>query len=196
MSVQKLETVKKARKDQGHCSKCHVEIKAGDGYRYWYPGFRSNYKIVRCMKTECFPKPSERETSKAATLLAAQENFDEVIDSLDTVEDITDAVHEVGTAVEEVRDEYQEALDQWENGNEQLQEKVDHYEEQAYEPVNWEWDGPDEPDLCLEHEAEDGGTTFPERIINSCPACQEKRDEWLEEIRSAAREVVGNVETA
>jgi hypothetical protein len=193
MSVQKIETVKASRKDQGKCSKCGDALPAGTGYLYWYPGFRSKYKIVRCLKSECFPRPSERETSKSATILAAQEAFHDSIGGQDSPDDIEAAVQEVADAVREVADEYQEALDQWENGNEQLQEKVDTYESSASEIEGWSWDGASEPDHCDEHGSR---SDWEQDEIDACKDCQEKREEWLEECRDAAREVVDNVELA
>lgn len=181
MSVQKIETVQKSRKDQGKCTKCGTELPAGTGYLYWYPGFRSNYKIVRCLKPECYPMPSERETSKAATIMAAQETFGNLINRQESVEDIESAVQEVGSAVREVVDEYEEALEAWENGNEQLQEKVDTYTDQADELENWEWDGEEEPER-EEGEDED--------------AFSDRRSDWLEEVRDAAREAVDGIEFA
>lgn len=194
MSVQKIETVKASRKDQGKCSKCGVELPAGTGYLYWSPGFRSRSKIVRCLKSECFPRPSERETSKAVTILAAQESFEDNVGSLDSPDDIEAAVQEVAEAVREVCDEYQSALDEWPNGNEQIQEKVDHYEDQASEIESWSWDGNTDYDLCEEHVGRED--EVPEEEIQQCGVCQQLRDEWLEECRNAAREAVQNVETA
>lgn len=181
MSVQKLEIVRKARKDQGRCGRCGKPLPAGSAYQYWYPGFRSTQKIVRCM--DCTPRPSERESSLASSLLAAQESFEDNVDNLESVEDIEAAVQEVAEACQELATEYESALDGWENGNEQLQEKVDHYTDQSNEIDGWSWEGADQPDLCEDHEDED------------CPACQEKREEWIEEVREAAREVVNSIET-
>jgi hypothetical protein len=190
MSVQKIERVKSSRKDQGKCSKCGTELPVGTGYLYWYPGFRSRYKIVRCLKDECFPRPSERETSKAATILAAQESFHDHIGELETPGEIEAAVQEVADAVTEVKDEYQEALDQWENGNEQLQEKVDAYETAGYEIDGWSFDGDEEPRLCEDHEESERGSA----AVEDCGVCQQLEEEWLDEIRDAAREVVDNIE--
>lgn len=190
MSVQKIETVKKSRKDQGQCSRCRCALPVGSGYLYWMPGFRSNYKIVRCLKVSCFPKPSERETSKVATILAAQENSAEVIDDACDVEEVETAVQEVGNSIREVADEYQEALDAWEHGNEQLQEKVDHYETQAEELENWSYEGDHEPGHCdnYEHPDHDESDEYCD--------CEEKSLQWLDEIRDAARDAVGNVDFA
>lgn len=190
MSVQKLHTVPKSRKDQGECGKCHEPLPAGTAYRWWQPGFRARSKYKRCMKPECTPSPAERETSKAATILFAQEAFNKNVETLDTVDDIQDAVREVADAVAEVRDEYQEVLDGWENGNEQFQEKVDHYEEQLREIESWNWDGPDSPEPCEEHEDDEDGDGA------SCEDCIEIHDQWIGDCRQAAEEVVNAVETA
>ncbi len=190
MSVQKLEIVKKARKDPGKCSKCGRELVIGDSYQYWYPGFRSKHKIVRCLTSECTPRPSERETSKAATILAAQENFEDVVGELEDVGEMEAAVQEVGSAVREVLDEYQEALDAWPAGNEQLQEKVDHYEGLVDEAENWTYDGETEPPRCEEHEDEAIDD------ISKCGVCEQHRDEWLEEVREAAQEAVNTIDVA
>lgn len=190
MSVAKIETVHKSRKDQGKCSKCGVELPAGSGYLCWYPQFRSNRKIVRCLKKECFPTPGERESSKAATILLAQESFHDTIGELEDLTDIETAVQEVAEAVEEVASEYSDALDAWENGNEQIQEKVDHYTEQSDNILNWSYEGPDQPDRCDEYEEE----SHPEDSAE-CEACRELHETWVEEARQAARDMVDGIET-
>jgi hypothetical protein len=193
MSVARVETVKKSRKDQGKCGKCGTELPAGSAYLYFYVGFRSNYKQVRCLRAECFPRPSERESSLASSLLAAQESFHDQVATADSPEDIEALVQEVADAIDELKGEYETALESWENGNEQLQEKVDHYEDQHSELSSWSWDGNTDYDLCSEHEGREDNV--PEEEIQECGACQEKREEWLEECRDAAREVVDAVET-
>jgi len=179
MSVARLYTVQKSRKDQGKCHKCGVELPAGSPYLYYYVGFRSNYKHVRCTKQECFPKPSERESSKTATILAAQENFD--VSGMDSKDDIEAAVQEVGSSIQEVADEYQEALDAWENGNYELEEKKDHYEDQANEISNWTYEGDEEPEREEDEDEE---------------AFQARWDEWIEQVRSEAQDAVDNIDFA
>jgi hypothetical protein len=177
MSVQKLERVAKARKDQGKCTRCGDALPVGSPYQYWYPGFRSNYKIVRCMKPECTPAPSERETSKFASVMAAQEQFD--VSLMDNKDDIEAAVQEFSSTVQELADEYEEALSAWENGNEQLEEKRDHYQEQADELANWTFEGDEEP----EKEEDEDDDKFGERWA-----------EWIDQVRGEAEEAVQNVE--
>lgn len=191
MSVQKITTVKAARKAPGKCGHCGDVLGVGDGYLWWDAGFRSTYRYVRCLKAECYPRPSERETSKASAILAAQENFADQLATLESVDDITSAVEDVASAVEEVRDEYQDALDQWEYGNEQLQEKVDHYDAQLDEIQGWEYTGNEEPEVCDKHDGMDPDDEAP----LACPDCSELRDSWLELVREEAAEAVDAVET-
>lgn len=187
MSVAKVVRVDKSRKDQGKCGRCGDELPAGSGYIWWKMGFRSNYKYKRCLKAVCFPKPSERETNKTATILAAQETFDENIGELEDKGEIEIAVQEVGAAVREVAEEYQEALDQWEHGNEALQEQVDHYEGRADEVENWESSEAEEPEYCEAHEEEQADTS-------ECEDCQERREDWIQKIRDEAADAVNNIE--
>lgn len=191
MSVAKVKVIKKSQKDQGKCGKCGVELPKGSPYKWWTVGFRSNHKYVRCMKATCAPRDSERESSKFVTILSAQEGFQDNIDILTTKDDIESAVQEVGTAVREVADEYSEAADAWEHGNESLEEKRDHYEGQADELESWEYDGGDW-ELCEKHEGDD--LDGDSDVVESCPECVEKRDDWISEIREAAREAVDNIE--
>jgi hypothetical protein len=190
MSVARAKIIGKAQKDQGKCGRCGVELPKGSGYLWWTVGFRSNYKYKRCLKPECYPRPSERESSKFVTVLSAQENFEDTIDGLEDKEDIEAAVQEVGAAVREIAEEYREAADAWEHGNYELEEKADHYEGQADELESWEFGGSSEWDLCEEHEDMDRDD---DRIEN-CTECVTNRDDWLSEIREEAREAVQNVE--
>lgn len=193
MSVAKVETVKASRKDQGKCEKCGTELPKGTGYRYFYVGFRSNVKHVRCMKAECSPRQSERESSKVATWYAAQESFEDRIDQATDKDEIESAVQEAGAAARELADEYREAADAWESGNETLEEKAEHWESQADEIENWSYDGDEEPEKCPRHE--DDGEEHDSQVYENCSECQHVRSEWLEEVREAAREAVNNVET-
>lgn len=192
MSIARVHTVEKSRKDQGKCGKCGKELPAGTGYRYWKPYFRSNYKAVRCLDAACRPANSELESSKVSTIYAAQEAFEANVGDLSTKDDIEAAVQEVADAVTEVKDEYDDALSSWEYGNEGLQEKVDHYESQAYELDGWQFDGADDWELCDEHDEAEADRE--DEAVEACEDCQHNKEEWLEEIREAAREKVNEVE--
>ena len=192
MSIARVHTVAKSRKDQGKCGNCGQVLPKGSGYLYWLPYFRSNYKMVRCLDRACYPPPSVLESSKAATIYAAQESFEANVGDLITKDDIEAAVQEVADAVTEVKDEYDDALSSWEYGNEQLQEKVDHYESQAYELDGWQFDGADEFELCDEHDEAEADRD--DDAVEACEDCQHNKEEWLEEMREAAREKVNEVE--
>ena len=195
MSTARVHTVMKSRKDQGTCGNCGAPLPAGTGYRWFTVGFRSNYKYKRCLKSECFPRPSVLESSKAATIYAAQESFEDSIDSLTTVDEIQDAVQEVADAVREVADEYREALDAWEYGNYELEEKADHYDDQHSNIDGWTYDGNDEPERCEEHadDPDDLELGDDDRPL-SCEECGDLWDQWIEEVRSAAQDVVNEIE--
>lgn len=187
MSVAKLHEVKKSMKDQGKCENCGEELPKGSAYRWYIIGFRSTYKHKRCTKATCFPLPSVRESSLFSSVLAAQEAFEDSIDELEDKDDIEAAVEEVASAVEELKNEYEDALELWPNGNEQLQEKVDHYDGQLDELQGWSFEGDDEPTLCEEHvEVGEAG--------EDCEECEQNKQEWIDEMREAAREVVSGIE--
>jgi hypothetical protein len=101
-------------------------------------------------------------------------------------------VQEVVDAVQEVAEEYRTAADAWEYGNEQLEEKADHYESQHSEIESWEFDGADEWDRCEAHEETDADRDS--ESVEACDDCMHSKEEWLEEIREAAREKVNEIE--
>jgi len=112
MSLAPIAHVKKSQKPNTPCEKCGVELPKGSAYRYFYVGYRSNAKRVRCAKPECTPRPSELESSKLAEVYAAQEDAQDQLDRLDiasTKEEITEIVSNFGDRVQEVADEYADA---------------------------------------------------------------------------------------
>lgn len=190
----RVHTVQKSQKDQGKCSRCGKELPKGTGYRWYTLGFRSSRKTKRCLSSDCYPRMSELTTSKAATIYAAQESFEDQIDSLFTKDDITQAVADVMVAIEEVRDEYQDALDQWEYGNEALQEKVDWYTDQIDNIDGWEPDGPDDWDRCDAHDEDDPELDADGQPVD-CEDCEASYAEWINDLRSEAIDKVAEVET-
>jgi hypothetical protein len=101
--------VKKARKDQGRCSKCGDEIKAGDPYRHW--SFRYGGKRKRCMKASCSPRQSDLTQSKLAGAYAAIEDAEDSIDAAGTLSDIAEALQSAAEGVRDVAQEYQDAAE-------------------------------------------------------------------------------------
>jgi len=116
MGIAKLNTVKKARKDQGECGRCKSPIAAGDAYLWWTTGFRSKAKSKRC--EACGPPPlSDRESNyKRAAILAASEDFHgTIIDCLDR-EAIVCALESLAEALQEAASMFEESADSIEEG--------------------------------------------------------------------------------
>lgn len=102
MSLERLETVKSARKDQRPCGKCGQAISAGDAYRWW--GGRFTGKKVRCMKPDCTPEDWEREGNP---LMA------EFMQAEDLAGKAMDAALAARDAMQSVYDQLRDRLDQW-----------------------------------------------------------------------------------
>lgn len=191
----RVTTVKKARKDQGSCSKCGAKIKAGDGYRWWK--FRHGGVRIRCLKSGCAPKASDLTQSEIkGTLYSMQEGF---VAEGDSPDDIASALRDFA---EEVRNEVVEGL---------LQEKLDNIEQgmgHTNAPVYEELSSrKDELEAwCDEMEStadEIEGEEFEEETDEEPDAegkdpedAEEdkarRREEWLEELRDKARDAVGS----
>jgi len=198
MSVARLYTVKKARKAQRNCSKCGTPINPGDSYRYWEPGFRSNYKVVRCSKSECTPRPSERESSKMATPMAALEDAQANLDGYrgspeDDTSTLQGELDSVRDSLQETADEYREADEQFGGGgNTESGEKADMLEEAANELESASFEDWDEDwEKCDEHLDSEDDTH------ESCDECAEsylnKRNEWWDAQIEVASDALGEV---
>ncbi len=97
--------VKKARIDQGQCSKCGDEIKAGDPYCWWKPAF--SYKHKRCAKPVCAPRPSDKTSSPhLGSLYAARENIE---DAMGDRESLVSALNDAAETAREVGENYEES---------------------------------------------------------------------------------------
>lgn len=195
MSTARIYTVAKARKDQGRCSKCGDAIPAGAGYLYWEPGFRSSYKVRRCTKTSCYPRPSERESSLMQEVMAAQEAAEDVAEQFEqSGEDETDlqtALDDVQAAIENVASQYRDAAEAF-NGQGPNAEKADELEyislDASFEPFDEE-----DVDQCDVHA--DSDELGPQA---DCDACQEnveeKKSEWRTEQAQALRDALEEVQ--
>ncbi len=79
--------MKKARKDQGQCGKCGVQINAGNGYKWWK--FRHGGRRIRCMNPKCAPRPSDLTQSEYyQTMYGIQEQFHDQIGAVDNWDDV------------------------------------------------------------------------------------------------------------
>lgn len=203
MSLAKIHTVTKARKDQGTCEKCHTPLPAGSAYRWFTVGFRSTFKHVRCTDYKCNPLASDLESSKIAAIYAAQEEAEDTIASAVLVDDMRDAIEAVRDAITEVAEEYREAStdDMGNVFNPDSEERADTLDAAA-ESLDWDPDM-DEPEACSIHteniitnpdadDAEDDKEDDDDRS-EECD-CQERYDTWLDETRTSAIEKINDIE--
>ena len=117
--------VKSARKAQGPCGRCGVEIKAGDGYK-WLK-FRYGGRRVRC--GACSFRPSERTQSKLSQVYAAQEAMSDTLASWNgDLDDLKSDIESNIDEIDEVRSEYEEAAEAMGEAGEQHRERADELE--------------------------------------------------------------------
>lgn len=170
----KVEEVKAARKDQGPCGRCGVEIKRGDPYRHASPGFRGP-KLIRCMEYACRFRPSDLTTSKMAQVYASQEAAHDALDALvdGDFTDLDEVTSILATMAEEVRDvaqEYTDAADAMGPAGEEMTEKADAIESYAddLEGVTFddppEWEAGDEP---KDDEVEEEWASWREGVLDA-----------------------------
>jgi hypothetical protein len=170
----RVNRVKKARKDQGSCSRCNCTIKRGDGYVWWQ--FRFGTKNVRCSKSECFPRASElTQSEKLSRVYAQQENVEDAIAAFRDEGDLDN----LNASVESAKDELQEVADEYRESADNIRENfpdsptADECEEKAenLESVISDIEGfsPDE----FDHDADDEDRDE-----------DEQRNDWIEEVVS------------
>lgn len=198
MSVKRIYNVAKARKAQRPCSKCRTAINPGDGYLYWEPYFRSNFKQVRCLKSECYPRPSERESSLMSSVLAAQEAVEDALQDLSGAEDASffnDLAGDVVSALEEVIDQYREADGNFGGGGSSASgERADELEDAKSEVESFYAEDPPERADVDGCEAHNINAAQDERECEDCEALfQEALDTWREEQASNLQDALSNI---
>lgn len=176
MTIARIYTTQKSRK-VCTCGKCGTEIPKGEKVLHFSVGFRG-YEQHRCAKQECFPKPSERESSAVAAVYAVQEETD--FSSLTSYDDITAAVEAVAEVCEEVASEY-ESNEMYEI-NYDLQERAEQIRSAGEELLSWDADIDEEPN---EEDIETWGehATF-----------EDAHGAWVEEAQDAARGAVDGMD--
>lgn len=188
------------------CGKCGVEIKVGDPYIYWEPYFRSSMKAIRCTKSTCYPRPSELDSSKMSTVLAAIEDANSVDTSTFTeASDFTGVLEDVVSALNEVAQEYRDADDNFGGGgNTQSGERADELEDQASDLENTSFDdAPEREDVEACAEANDENHPVHKELghegVNAegCPECDDiwenAMDYWRQEQASNLQDALGNI---
>jgi len=179
MSLAKINRVGKVRKAT-KCEKCGDEIKVGDPAVKYAVGFRGRTQ-VRCSKSACFPKPSERESSLVSSAYAAQEDAD--VESADNLEDLEQIRDDVANATREVASEYENS-EMFEK-NYDLQERADTLNGAADELENWE-PAEDSPDDDTEGPWQIDGTEYADY--------DEAHAAWLEAARNSLQGAIDEME--
>lgn len=174
----RINTVKKARKDQGTCRGCGREIKAGDGYK-WIK-FRYGGKVKKC--SSCNFRSSELTSSdKLSRLYAAQEDAHDRLDGWDRedADEIRSLLEDTAQEIREVGEEYQESADAIREHFE-TSDTADECEEKAQEIEGWadEVEGADVPewdDEEIRDEILDGvrSDMIGDGEAVDCPTCQD-----------------------
>jgi len=105
----RINSVKKARKDQGNCIRCGKEIKAGDAYKWTQR--RYGPRLVAC--SEHSFRESEMTGAKYAAALEGREIAEDNIDTFDSrdISDVQTWLDEAGQAAKDVAEEYRESAD-------------------------------------------------------------------------------------
>lgn len=168
------------------CSSCGKVIEKGEKYLWAKPGFRRRVPVIRCLKHPF--RESDLITGNRAEIVRAKEDALDAIDNAASVEDVESAMSEFESAADDYQSLRQEALDAWENGNSQLEEYVYQAEAICSEVSGWTADDFDEPEDDQEVWEAEGYESFEEYV-------EAKRDEHLEEVKDAARDLLEGLDT-
>lgn len=175
MSLARLNITEKSRK-VWTCGNCGDTIPKGSKVIHFTVGYRG-IEHHRCGKTECYPLPSERESSAVSSVYAAQEQAD--FSSASSLEDIEGELQAVADACEEVASEYES--NEMYDINADLQERAETVRE-AGENLMSSWaDG-------LEEEPQE------EDFEGKRAVYEDMHEGWLEQAREAAESAVNDME--
>jgi|KBSMisStandDraft_5_1062788.scaffolds.fasta_scaffold46453_3 hypothetical protein len=177
MSLAKVNQIGRVRKP-GKCGKCGQEVNVGDPAVRFSVGFRG-FVQTRCTKTECYPKPSERESSLVSGVYAAQEDAD--VSAAGGLEDLTQIRDDVVTATQEVAGEYEDS-EMFER-NMDLQERAEMLNSAAEALEQWEPE--DEPE-------EDAGEWTIDGVDYT--DFEEAQAAWLEAARESLQTAIDEME--
>lgn len=193
------------------CEKCRAEITKGDQYRHFKVGFRSRYKRIRCMRSECTPRRSEMTPSKMAGVYAAIESAEDTLAALragdpeDDATSIREAVTGAYEGFSEVADEYREAAEASPTGlvfGEDLNERADEIEDAGRDLESFD-PSEEEPDFdqCDEDWHDEDAVTEDESLTltdrgntEGCESCREIKQTWWDAMLDEADEALANAE--
>jgi hypothetical protein len=183
------------------CENCRNPIAKGEEYIWYKVGFRSSYKHVRCLRSACAPRESERESSLMAGVYSASEDAEaNIANTTFTPGDYDGFVSELKSHLESAAEGWRDVASQYADAAESMGGAGSNMEETSYsiegaadELEGWD---PDEDEPELDHESHDG---YDEAIPNDdCEECIEITDRWVEDTRQSAAdylsEAAGNIE--
>lgn len=195
MSQARIYTTKKVQKDW-KCGKCGAAIRKGvDGRISFAVGFRGREQ-TRCLKQECYPSRSERESSAVASVYDAQDSAD--LSTAETAGDLTGIRDEIADAVQEVADEYEQ--NEMFEINEDLQERVQILTDAADALREWE---PDTEAPEAERDCDECDGTGRVDGEEDCDECEgtgqvsesaEALGKWLETQRESLQDAIDGME--
>lgn len=185
------------------CENCRNQIAKGETYLWYKVGFRSSYKHVRCLRSSCAPRESERESSLMAGVYSASEDAEyNIANTTFVAGDYDGFVSELKSHLESAAEGWRDVASQYADAAESMGGAGSNMEETSYsiegaadELEGWD---PDEDEPELDHESHDG---YDEAIPNDdCEECIEITDRWVEDTRQSAAdylsEAAGNIEVS
>ena len=135
----RVNSVEKARKSPGTCSKCGKKIESGARYIWWK--FRFGGKRIRC---GACPRPRQSEltnSDKLSRCYAAGESIQDAIDTFQKdfdIDSLRSTVEDAANEIREVAQEYRDSAESVESGMnnrmpicDELEEKADNLESKA-----------------------------------------------------------------
>ena len=162
------------------------EIKPGEEYHMWSFRYGGDHRMHA---SHGRPLPSMLTQSKMSTVYAAVEAFD--LGGLETEDEIASALADLGNEVGEVASEYAEAAEAF-GGAGENQERADELEGWASELEGWSTSA--SPEYCPDHEdpsdlTPTGDSEYEYEECAECEACEEKRQDYIEQMHTEAREL-------
>ncbi len=184
------------------CESCGRAIEKGQPYRWFKVGFRSNWKHIRCMRSECTPRRSTLESSKMSGIYAAIETAEDSIGAVDwngsaedVVSSLKDALETAGSEFEDVASEYSEAAYSMGGAGESMQNVADSIENAASDLQSWD-PNDEEPDFeqCESDAHNDEDKPVEKGDTDLCEECRTIADEWVQSVKDEATEALNDAE--
>lgn len=185
------------------CSRCPDPIKDGDQYYEWSFRYGGTY---RQHVSHGSPKPSQLTQSKLSGAYAAVEAAEDAIAAAESVDDLKAALEECAGEIDSVAEEYQDSFDsipenlQQGGPAQEMQEKIEALQSFSEELTGNDLEDFDEEEPELDEEPTDKDSKewtewskAHDQYLVDIEDWQQKQTDHLEEQRSAAEEIIGNL---